>query len=243
MSQSVRRAARIIDTLAVSPQAVVSLAADFGLHRTTMFRELKTLEEVGYVRRRADGSYTLGMRLVALGQLALSQVDLRGAAAMPIRRLHQSTGDSVHVAALVGDEIVYVDRVEDESEVRMPSSIGAQVQPHCTGIGKAILAWLTGAQREAVLSRVARHTAAARAGTDRVKLESELARISSRGWACDDGESNEIIASLAVPILSSAGVVGGLSVTSIRMVRGLEELHEHLPQLRRTAEEIGRELG
>ncbi|HLR56732.1 MAG TPA: IclR family transcriptional regulator [Beutenbergiaceae bacterium] len=243
MSQSVRRAARIVDELAARPRTVADLAADFDLHRSTMFRELKALEEIGYARRRPDGTYTLGMKFVTLGQEVLAQIDVRDAAAEPARRLHQVTGNTVHVAALVGDDILYVDKVEDEAGVRMYSRVGAPARAHCSGVGKVILAGLRGRNRQALLAKVSWEKYTENTITDRHALEAQLEVIAAQGWAADDGEFEDFVNCLAVPITSSAGVVGALSVTAIRMVKNLEDLREYLPLMQRVAAEVGRELG
>src|SRR5699024_8775323 len=156
-------------------------------------------------------------------QEVLAQIDVRDAAAEPARRLHQVTGNTVHVAALVGDDILYVDKVEDEAGVRMYSRVGAPARAHCSGVGKVILAGLRGRNRHA--------------------LEAQLEVIAAQGWAADDGEFEDFVNCLAVPITSSAGVVGALSVTAIRMVKNLEDLREYLPLMQRVAAEVGRELG
>ena len=77
MSQSVKRAARIIDAIAADPRTVAELAEAFELHRSTMFRELQSLEEVGWVRKLGSGRYTLGTRLAALSKESLESLDLR----------------------------------------------------------------------------------------------------------------------------------------------------------------------
>ena len=99
MSQSVTRAAHIIDAIAADPRTVAELAEAFGLHRSTMFRELQALEQVGWVRRRASGRYALGTRLAALSREAMDSLDLREAGAEHVRRLQRRTGNTVHLAA------------------------------------------------------------------------------------------------------------------------------------------------
>jgi len=243
VSQSVKRAARILESIAAQPKTVAQLADEFGLHRSTMFRELQSLEEVGYARRRGDGSYALSLSIAALAQSALEQVDLRQAAFPHVRRLHKAVGDTVHLAALVDDAIVYVDKVEDANGVRMYSRIGSPVRPHCSALGKAVLADLDAATRDAVLlgaewKRFTDKTLASRAA-----LDAELAVVGRRGWASDDGEFEDFVNCVAVPIRTPAGVVGALSLTAIRQVHTLAEISAHLPLMQRTAAQIARELG
>ncbi|MFF3026291.1 IclR family transcriptional regulator [Microbacterium sp. NPDC057944] len=243
MSQSVRRAALIIDSIAARPKSVAELATEFGLHRSTMFRELQTLEDVGYVRRRADGAYVLAFHLVSLAQIALENLDLRRAASVHLRELHEVVGNTLHVAALIDDTIVYVDKVEDQGGVRMYSRIGSRVLPHCTGVGKAILADLDEHRRDAVLAGTDWTAHTARTLTSRSALDAELDVISARGWAVDDAEFEDFVNCVAVPIRTAMGVVGALSLTAIRMVQDLDDLAHRIPLLERTAARIAREVG
>lgn len=243
MSQSVKRAARILDLIAAQPRTVTQLAEQFGIHRTTMFRELRSLVEVGYARRLPDGTYAPSFRLAAIGNAALDNLDLRAAAFPYVRRLHRAVGNTVHLAALVDDEIVYADKVEDAGGVRMYSRIGATVRPQCSALGRAILANLPAQRRNAVLAHVEwrRHTD--RTITTRAELDAELAVVARQGWAADDGEVEDFVNCLAVPIMSSAGVLGALSLTALRVVQDLSQLTARLPLLRQTADQISRELG
>lgn len=243
MSQSVERAARIIDAVAADPRTVAELAELFSLHRSTMFRELQSLEQVGWVRRRSSGRYALGPRLAALSREAFDSLDLREAGGEHVRRLHRRTGNTVHLAALIDRSIVYVDKVEDASGVRMYSRIGKAVIPYCSAVGKAILAELPPADRDAVLADVDWAPFTERTITSRARLDVELDRTAAHGYAVDDREFESFVNCLAVPIVSSMGVVGAVSVTAIRMVADLDRLKTQLPALRATADSIARELG
>lgn len=243
MSQSVKRAARIIDSIAVQPKTVAQLAEEFELHRSTMFRELKTLEEVGYARRRKDGTYALAFHLASLAQASLENLDLRQASHDPIRRLHQIVGNTVHVAMLVDDAIIYVDKVEETGGMRMYSRIGALVRPNCSAVGKAILADLDTARRDAILAGTTWKRYTVTTITTRKALNAELDTAAERRWAVDNGEFEDFINCVAVPIRSEAGVVGALSLTAIRMKHDLEQIKRRIPILQRTAAQIARELG
>lgn len=243
MSQSVRRAARIIDSIVEEPKTVMELAQEFGLHRSTMFRELQALEEVGYVRRRKNGQYALGLKLISLSRSAFDNLDLREAAHDHIRRLHKVVGNTVHLAALMENSIVYVDKVEDQNGVRMYSRIGNAVLPYCSGVGKAILADLDTSTRDAILEQVTWKKFTDKTILTRENLDRELETVKRQRFAIDDGEFEDFVNCVAVPIRSSVGVVGALSVTAIRMVQDLDQLKTRIPLMQQTAELISRELG
>lgn len=243
MSQSVRRAAKIIDAIADEPKTVMELAKEFDLHRSTMFRELQSLEEVGYVRRRKDGKFTLGLHLISLSKKTVDTLDMRSAAREHLLRLHEEVGNTIHLAALMEHSIVYVDKVEDSSGVRMYSRIGNAVLPYCSGVGKAILAELDKTERDKILKDTTWERFTDTTLTSRGELDRQLEEIRERGWAVDDGEFESFINCVAVPIVNSVLVAGALSVTAIRMVCDLGKLSEHLPLIKRTAELIARDLG
>lgn len=243
MSQSVRRAARIIDSIALHPASVSQLAAEFEVHRSTMFREVQSLEEVGYLRKRKNGEYVLGLRLIALSHLASDSLDLAEIAHERLVKLHRTVGNTIHLAAIVDHSIVYVDKVEDTSGVRMYSRIGSPARPYCSGVGKAILAGLDASDRDAVLRNVVWEKFTAKTLTTRPDLDAELSTVSARGWAVDDGEFEDFVNCIAVPIYGPAGVVGALSNTAIRMVADLNSLKANLPLLQDVAREISVELG
>lgn len=243
MSQSVRRAAKIIDSIVEEPKTVMELSQEFGLHRSTMFRELQALEEVGYVRRRKNGQYALGLKLISLSRSAFDNLDLREVAHDHIRRLHKTVGNTVHLAALMEQSIVYVDKVEDQNGVRMYSRIGNAVLPYCSGVGKAILADLDPSTRDAILDQVAWKKFTDKTILTRDELDRELETVKRQRFATDDGEFEDFVNCVAVPIRSSAGVVGALSVTAIRMVQNLDQLKTRIPLMQQTAELISRELG
>jgi DNA-binding IclR family transcriptional regulator len=125
----------------------------------------------------------------------------------------------------------------------MYSRIGKAVLPYCSGVGKAILADLDEGSRNSVLAgstweKFTEHTI-----TSRDALDHELEIIKKQRWAADDREFEDFVNCVAVPIHSSMGVVGALSVTAIRMVQNLPQLKTHLPLMQQTAELISRELG
>lgn len=218
------------------------LAQQFDVHRSTMFREVQSLEDVGYVRRRTGGEYVLGLRLIALSHLAAERLDLREIAHDRLRQLQRSVGNTIHLAAVVDQNIVYVDKIEDMSGVRMYSRIGSAVVPYCSGVGKAILAELPVVERDAILENVDWKRFTDKTLTSRSRLDVELERVAAQGWAADDGEFENFVNCIAVPIFGAAGVVGAVSITAIRMVANLAALRSHLPLLQNVARELSAEL-
>src|SRR5699024_6686206 len=80
----------------------------------------------------------------------LEGLDLRSAAHEHLRALGSASGHTVHLAALDGDSIVYLDKVESRQSIRMYSYVVARAPLHATGVGKAILAHIDPQERESI---------------------------------------------------------------------------------------------
>lgn len=244
MSQSVLRAIEIIALAASEPRSLGELADRFDVHRSTILRQLQTIESTGFVLRQKDGRYTAGARLIETAQLALEKLDLREVAHAELRKLHEKVGNTIHLAQLVETSIVYVDKIEGSSGVRMYSRIGKTVPPYCTGVGKVILAQLPTAQVDHILSLVDWRSYTSRTITSRTVLDVELAMIRSNGWGVDDGEFEDFGNCIAVPVVNSTGTIfGAVSVTAMKMIKSVHALQKDLPEIMVTVKEIVRQLG
>jgi DNA-binding IclR family transcriptional regulator len=239
MSQSVKRATEILDLLAEGPATLLEVADRFQLHRTTMLRILQTLEQARYVRRRSDGRYTLGPQLFAVACRSAEKLDLRSAGYEPARDLQNHVRHTVHVAALIDDSITYVDKIESRQGIGMMySRLGMPVLPHCTALGKAVLAFVDQRHRERLLAGVTWERYTRNTIMSREELDEELRLSRERGWAVDNAEFEDFINCVAVPILRGDEVVGALSITALRQIANVRQLAKHVPEMRATAERI-----
>lgn len=242
MGTTITRGVRIVQALSEQGRTVAELAAEFDVHRTTMFRDLKTLEQERYVRRRSNGTYVLGLRLIELGYVALGKVGLHRAAEIHARALQRAVGHTVHVAALLDDQIAYVHKVEDDTATRTYSHLGAPVIPYCTAVGKAILARCSVERRSAILLPYSWRRFTPMTLRDRGHLDAELSNVSRLGWARDDGEFEEFMNCVAVPIARGPDTLGAISFSVPKAVAGLDELRLRVPLLIRAARLISRDL-
>src|SRR6201990_359551 len=114
------------------------LANQSGLPLPTIHRLLRTLVDLGYIRQESSRQYVLGPRLIRLGE---SSSRMLSVFARPhLARLVDELGESANMAMLDGDQIVYLAQVPSRHSMRMFTEVGRRVLPHCTAVGKAILA-------------------------------------------------------------------------------------------------------
>jgi IclR family acetate operon transcriptional repressor len=207
----------LLETLAAAsaPLGPTELAARLGTTKSAAYRILATLEQRGYVRKDpVTAQYRLGTRLAYLGERSLAALDLRRAARGALETLYQRFHETVNLGVREGQEIVYIDMIESDQDLRMAARLGGRDALHATALGKAILAYLPEQQRTALLagSLAARtpHTI-----TDHAALAQELDHIRAVGMA-EDREENELGARcFGAPIFDHTGaVVAAVSIAA-----------------------------
>lgn len=199
--QSLERAFGILETMA-DAGGVISLsrlAGDANLPLPTIHRLVRTLVDLGYVRQEESREYSLGPRLIRLGETTSRML---GRWARPhMERLAQQLGESVNLAMLDGDQVVYVGQVmASRNSMRMFTEVGRRVLPHSTGVGKAMLAGKDPAEVRSLLERTGMPAMTDRTLTTPGQLEAELERTRSRGYALDEGEQEVGVRCVAVAV-------------------------------------------
>lgn len=244
MSQSIQRAAEILELIAVRPRTQTEIAVALDVHRSTALRIMQTLTDSGLSRRLADGSYGLGYRLAGLATVAAEQFDMRNIAHHSLDVLGRECTFTVHLAALEGDVIVYADKIEQPGMIKLYSQIGHTVLLHTSGVGKAILAY----QPDDVVDRMLRNYTFTKftenTHTSDVGFRAALLTTKARGWAADDAEYEDFVNCVAMPVRDGSGrVIAAVSITALKAKANLQELTEWLPRLAETTEAISRDLG
>jgi DNA-binding IclR family transcriptional regulator len=244
MSQTVERALTILEFLADQPRGLGEVAEHLSVHKSTASRLLQTLETQGFVRHDSAYLYRLGPRLFSLAFRTLSTLDIRASAAPHLRRLGELTGQTVHLAALDGNEVLYIDKVESSQAVRMYSRIGKPAPLYCTGVAKAILAFRPEDERRALAEGLLYTPHTRRTLTTPAAFLAELERVRARGYAIDDREHEEYVHCIAAPVRTPDGEVRhGLSISTTTMSLTRRQLLELVPALLETATAIEKEVG
>ena len=169
--------------------ALTEIAYHVRLPKTIAFRYLQTLHRAGFVfyDPRSD-RYRTGVRIWALAQSKGGQSVLREAALPIMRGLRDRFNETINLAELDGQDMVYIEMVESRRSLRMLAKIGSRDPAYCTAVGKAILAALP----EEVLQKhlpTKAHPRTTRTLTVPAALEAELTATQRRGYAIDRGEN------------------------------------------------------
>lgn len=199
---------------------VTELAQGVGIPKSTAHRLLAIMIEGGFVCK-VGTRYCLTERMFEVGNRggsgAVRASGLRRRAMPYLTELYAGTRETVHLAMLVGDEILYLEKLFGHGGVRSSTSVGTRRPAHATALGKAMLAYSPVAVRDGLLrSPLRRFTP--RTLTDPVALDREFERIREDGAAFDNGELRPEMHCVAVPVFdSSSGLpIAAVSICSLR---------------------------
>ena len=241
--QVIERMMSLLDALAASPEpaSLKQLAQSTQLHPSTAHRILAAMTQARFVERQEPGAYRLGIRLLELGNLVKSRINLREVALPFMQTLHESIGEAVNLGVRRDDEIVYIERTSSgRSLVRVVYLVGERAPLHLTSVGKLFLAEATAQQIKDYAKRTGLPGMTPNPLTSLTTLEKELDRIRRHQIAFDNEEAEIGLRCVAAPIHDDEGnLVACLSVSA--------PTERHKPdwvdQVKRTADEISHALG
>jgi IclR family transcriptional regulator, KDG regulon repressor len=202
---------------------VTDVAQALGIGRSNAHRTLQTLVECGWaVQPGAGSAYRPSLRLFELGALVGAAADVKALVRPHLALLAERTGETIHLAALDGAEIVYLDKFDSPLPVAAYSRIGGRAPAYCVASGKALLA---AARLEVPALQLLLGSLVARTPntlTDFASLQAELERTRARGYAENREEWRLGVCGLGAPVFNARGepvAAVGMSVPSIRFAR------------------------
>jgi DNA-binding IclR family transcriptional regulator len=203
--QSIDRAVELLEAIAGAPEpeTAPALADRAGLNRSTAWRILATLEHHGLVERDPDSNrYSLGFAVLKLAAAAGHEPLVRLAHPV-LRRLAETTGETVNVAVARRLELVYADQVQAR-HVMAPNWLGHPVPLHATSTGKAFLAALPPGELDAIV-RAGLERFTDTTITDPAALRAELERVREQGFAVSHGELEPALWGVSAAARDAAG--------------------------------------
>lgn len=206
-------ALRGIELLAMGPWSAREFSEGLGVNIRTARRLLQTFEEAGYVTATPGlpAMYQPTMRVVAIAGQTIERNEMVQAVTPHLTAL-RDLGDSAHLCVPSWLSAVCIAHAGPETDHVRPR-VRELVPCHCTAAGKALLAWRK-RWREAVLCEpLEAFTERTRTGPD--YLRRELAVTVARGYAIENGEYQEGVRGLAVPVLVKGEAVASLGVVGV----------------------------
>jgi DNA-binding IclR family transcriptional regulator len=216
------------------------LARETGYPLSTTHRLLASLIRDDFAELDAEAKrYRLGIRLYQLGTRVSSSLGYGGVALPVLERLSEVTTEASLLSVRDGHHQLYVHHVEARHQVGVKGEPGGLGPLHCTSIGKVLIAFADTATRQQLLDELPLERFTERTTTDRERFRAEIAQVRSKGFAISDGEHEEGIRAIAVPVLGTSGtVVAGVAVACPAYRVPLAGLGDFLGPLRAGAERL-----
>ncbi len=244
---AVRKALEILCEFGTDPPnlSVSDLSRRLEMPKSTTHNLLRTLESMDFLKQDpSDKRYRLGPRVYELGMRFSHSTRLVAAALPHLKRLAVETKETVKLGVLSDNEILILSAIESPFQLHTRGDEGLRAPLHCTGLGKAILSTLSGDRVRAVaeargLPKFTPHTITALG-----RLEEELGRIRTDGYAMDL-EENELGVNCVAAAISVVvdGGTAALSVSAPASRLPRERIREYGERVLETAHTVENALG
>lgn len=216
------------------------IAGETGLTRATVGRCLATLQDLGYVAS-SDRLFTLTPRVLELGYSFLSAQGIGERIHPLLKAASAELGETCMLGLLDGEEVVYVSHATgDVRFLTIRLTVGSRLPLLSTAIGRALVAFLPDEDRARLVETAPLRPHTTSTVTERQAVAMEIARVRREGFAINEGEYEDGLISLGVPVLGPAGTaLGALNVVTIKDRATRERLATaFVPVLRECAEKV-----
>jgi IclR family transcriptional regulator, acetate operon repressor len=222
--RSVERALEALDVLGESGaegMRLSEIARRLDTSKSTALAVLRTMAARGFVAELGEGRgrrYRLGLTLARLGDQVLEQLDLLEVAVPSLRAMTDETGWTSRVGVLEGDYAVMIGRVDGPGIIRFQSNLARHELPHCSAIGKALLAHLPEDGVRTIVARTGLPARTATTITDVDQLLRELGRVREQGFAVDDEEDSDGVVCVGACVVDHRqACVAAISLTGLKL--------------------------
>ncbi len=240
---TVGKALEVLDQVAETgrPVRFSELMEKSDFPKATLYRFLQTLTNQKLLSYDSDDqTYRLGLRLVQLAHAAWKQSSLTPLARPHVEALGAKVGETIHLAQMDHGQVLFVDKFKTIDQFETLAQTGKIAPGYCTGVGKAILAFLPPERRQRALMQQAFMKYTPATHIDARSLADELDEIRKEGVAFDREEHERGIISIAAPIITDGGrVIGSMSIATSTARHSLKGLNKFRPALLDAAEKIG----
>lgn len=245
--QSLTRAFDIVELLSTEQHgmALTEIAERLSLPQSTVYRLLSALKERGYVEQtERSGKYRLGLTFVQMSSLYLNRLELHTEAEPPMRELSQNTKQTVFLATRDGDQIVYIDKMEQFDSLRKYSIIGQRKPVYATSLGKALLCGLRDDEIRELLANTEFEQHGPKTHSDLPRLIFDIQSSRERGWTFDDEEAEPGVRCVAAPIRDYRGdVIAAVSVSWSIQPNPDTDIQHFADLVLKTAEATSKHMG
>ena len=231
-----------IDHEALTFQEIIELS---NIPKTSVYRMLISLEEMGFIEKGKDSKYRLGLLFLTFGNLVSSRLDIRQIAYPIMQELHKEVKEAINLIVKQGDEAIYIEKVDIYQKVRLYTAIGRRSPLYTGACSRIILSFLQDEEIESYLDSVELKSYALGTITNKERLRTSIQKARENGYTVSHSELENHTSAVAAPIFNYKGeVIAGLSIAGIEAnYRNEKNVHILAQKAIEAANEISEKLG
>lgn len=215
-----------------------------GIPKTSVYRMVMSLEEMGLLDKGEDGKYSLGLIFLQFGHLVAERLDIRQVALPIMQKLHHETGEAVNLIVQDGKEAIYIEKLDTKQPVRLYTAIGRRSPLYAGACSRVILAYLPYGEREEYLEQIELKPIASGTIIDKEKLRLSLEEAQKTGYTVSYSELENYSAAVAAPIFNYQGqIIAGISIAGLEVNYQQDRLPQLAERVKDAAKEISRKFG
>ena len=213
--------------------------------KTTVHRMLLTLKSLGYVQQNPQSlGYMASVKIFELGGKVAQNLNLIQIAKPLMIKLSEKTGETINLGILDGTDIICIDKVESKQHLKLDQPIGSRAKAYHTGLGKAVLAYLSEGDRARIFSNHTITLGTSKSLKTVSAIEKDLERVREQGYSVDNGEYITGVACVGAPVFDhNSKVVAGLSIAGPALRINERNIESLAKLVKETAALISKELG
>ena len=249
MSDAVQVVERVLDILEYlsaerSARGPTDIAAATDLNKTTVYRLLSSLHKRGYVEKNeTSGTYRVGVKLVEIASNHINNLELQTEARPYLYEMQSELGLTVHLGILDRHEVVYVEKMDINPNLRRYAQIGVRVPAQCSSLGKCLLSGLSSDELTHAMRGCTFPKYTDRTITGLRELKTYLREVRQQGWAIDDEEHTPGQRCIGAPIYDYRGdIIAAISASGPTSLLTDERIPDTVRSVTKTAAEISRRL-
>lgn len=232
--QSVVRTFALLELLCENGEmGITELSVKSGYSKSTVFRLINTLVDLGYVKKNnLTSGYAVTLKFLKISAFERTLYDQRNEMRPILEKLSEECGETVHLVERSGKDIIYIDKIENNSNsFRMASRIGMSLPMVYTASGKTIMSYLTEAEIKKIWDQSNIIAKTPHTITDFMEFSKEINDVRNSGIAIDNEENELGVCCLAKAFSDIDGVYNYAVSVSVPKVRLDDEKIRHIKEL------------
>lgn len=244
--QSVNRILDIIEVLSVEQEGlgVTEIAKRTGLNKSTVHRLLSTLAGRGYLARNPEGGYKIGLKLIESVSCYINSLELQTEARPYLAKITGELGLTSHLGVLDGDQVVYIEKMDVVSSVKMYSQIGLRMHAYCSSLGKCLLSGFSKEDLDRIMKDCSFIKFTQSTISSLEELHKELTKVRKQGWAMDNQEYEIGHRCIGAPIYDYRGdIIAAISASGSTNLLTEDKIETSAAYVKQVALKISETMG